>query len=187
MKIIAIKGFKGSGKNTVADYLVEKYGFNIYSFADPLKKGLVEIFGFTYDEMWGNKKEEINKFWGISGRDVLQKMGTEVFQFEIPKLFPELRDIGRNFWLKRFELWLNQTNHEKIVIPDLRFFHEYEMLTKYETEIWDVTRDDIDKNDLHESEQAQLNIPYDVKIYNIGTIEKLYNQIDFLITKFNSK
>ena len=35
--IIALSGFKGSGKDELASYLVKKYGFTRTSFADPLK------------------------------------------------------------------------------------------------------------------------------------------------------
>lgn len=37
MKVIAISGYKRSGKDTIADYLVKNYGFSRVSFADPLK------------------------------------------------------------------------------------------------------------------------------------------------------
>ena len=37
MQILAISGWKGSGKDTVAAYLIEKHGFTRTAFADPLK------------------------------------------------------------------------------------------------------------------------------------------------------
>lgn len=37
MKVFAISGWKQNGKDTVAEYLIEKYGAKRVSFADPLK------------------------------------------------------------------------------------------------------------------------------------------------------
>jgi hypothetical protein len=37
MNVVALSGWKGSGKDLVAEYLVEKYGFKRVAFADPLK------------------------------------------------------------------------------------------------------------------------------------------------------
>lgn len=37
MKVIAISGYKRSGKDTIAEHLVNQYGFTRVSFADPLK------------------------------------------------------------------------------------------------------------------------------------------------------
>ena len=37
MNVVALSGWKGSGKDLVAEYLVEKYGFSRVAFADPLK------------------------------------------------------------------------------------------------------------------------------------------------------
>ncbi|WP_346927659.1 hypothetical protein, partial [uncultured Arthrobacter sp.] len=40
MQVIGLSGFAGSGKSTVANYLVEEHGFTRLSFAAPLKKML---------------------------------------------------------------------------------------------------------------------------------------------------
>lgn len=47
MKLIAISGWKRSGKDTVADYLVKEYGAERIGFADPLKDMVSELFGVS--------------------------------------------------------------------------------------------------------------------------------------------
>lgn len=47
MKLIGLSGPAGVGKDTIADYLCERYGFVKFSFADPLYKEVAEAFGVT--------------------------------------------------------------------------------------------------------------------------------------------
>ena len=45
MKIIALSGWKRSGKDTVAQYLIEVYGAERMGFADPLKDAVAREYG----------------------------------------------------------------------------------------------------------------------------------------------
>lgn len=56
--IIGICGLSRSGKDTSADTLVDKHHFVRVAFADPMKRFCMEIFGFTEDQLWGDKKNE---------------------------------------------------------------------------------------------------------------------------------
>lgn len=53
MKLLGISGPAGSGKDSVADRLVAKYGFVKISLADPLKRICQEIYDFSDDQLWG--------------------------------------------------------------------------------------------------------------------------------------
>ena len=44
--IIGICGFIGSGKDTIADYLVNFHGFRRESFANTLKDAVAAVFGW---------------------------------------------------------------------------------------------------------------------------------------------
>ena len=44
MNVVALSGWKGSGKDLVAEYLVDKYGFTRVAFADPLKDTVATQF-----------------------------------------------------------------------------------------------------------------------------------------------
>lgn len=46
-------GSAGAGKDTLADFLVEKASFNKLALADPLKRVLREVYDFTEDQLWG--------------------------------------------------------------------------------------------------------------------------------------
>lgn len=43
----------GSGKDTVADFLVEEYGFAKVAMADPMKRICKEVFDFSDEQLWG--------------------------------------------------------------------------------------------------------------------------------------
>jgi len=51
LEIIGIGGAKGSGKNTAAKVLVEKYGFREYSLAGPLKKLVSKVFDIPLENL----------------------------------------------------------------------------------------------------------------------------------------
>lgn len=110
--LIGLVAPKRSGKDTAANYLCTSYGFKKYNFADPLKKGVAEIFGLTYEQLDGVYKETVDPFWGVTPRELFQKVGTELFQFELPKIVPEFKDFDRTFWVKCFEKWYNNKKNE---------------------------------------------------------------------------
>lgn len=64
-KRIMLSGKGGTGKDTVADYLVAMYGFKKISFAEPIYKIAKEYFGMEIKDRWllqqiGNKLREID-------------------------------------------------------------------------------------------------------------------------------
>ena len=55
--IIGIIGQKGTGKDTVADYIVKSNDFKKISYAEPLKKICKELFDLT-DEQLNDQHEK---------------------------------------------------------------------------------------------------------------------------------
>lgn len=51
--IIGLLGHAGSGKDTVADFLVTNYGFIKMSLADEMKRFARRVFEFTDEQLWG--------------------------------------------------------------------------------------------------------------------------------------
>lgn len=175
-RLIAICGFKHNGKDVIADYICDKYGYKNLKISQTLKSAVKILFSFTDEQIESNEKDIIDENWNITPRKVLQFIGTEVMQYKIQELFP---DIKRNFWIKTFiSKNLNKNDNPNIIISDLRFLHEYEELKKYNVFIIRVERDSIKNNDTHTSEFEHLNIPTDIVIKNNGTINDLYKEID---------
>ena len=91
-KLIGVIGTKNSGKDTLGSYLVENHGYTRYAFGDPVKQICKHLFSLSDAQLNDRKlKEAVDERWNISPRVMFQKIGTEFGQFEIFKLFPELK------------------------------------------------------------------------------------------------
>lgn len=55
--IIGIMGNARAGKDTLALHLVRKYGFTRVGLADPLKRFCGEVFDFTPEQLYGDKRD----------------------------------------------------------------------------------------------------------------------------------
>lgn len=180
---IGVTGNKRHGKDSIADYLVKHHDFIQYEFARPLKRGIQEMFGFTYEQLYGDEKDIIDPIWGVTPREILTIVGTELLQFDIHKYLPQFEVIGRKIWLKRFEVWLKQVKPKRVVVSDVRFKHE-EMFfaSKPNSHIWKIVRPSLQNNiGDHSSETDVASITYSTLILNDGDLGDLYNKIDELI------
>lgn len=91
--IISVTGNMGVGKDTMADYMVEKYGFVKVSMADPFKRIAKEVYEFTDDQLWGpsqarNRPDERylrEDGTYLTARIVTQLLGTELSRLAYPE------------------------------------------------------------------------------------------------------
>jgi hypothetical protein len=200
-KIISLSGFQSSGKDTIADYLVNKYGFVKLSFASILKDIISIIFDWDRNSLEGISKED--REW----REKIDEWWSD--KLNIPNFTPRyaMQNIGsifrdhfnKDIWVKCLEKKLSKYN--KIVISDCRFENEFNMVKSYNginicifrnNPIW--YKDYIDsglsslrerdylvkKLNIHESDYKWLEFNYDITINNNGTINELYKKIDDL-------
>ena len=99
---LAITGGMASGKTSIAKYLVEKYNFTKFSFADDVKLFATEIFDI-------NKNININI--NMKDRKLLQQFATK------------MKEIDENIWIKRLEFKMKDISNN-IIIDDLRYPNE---------------------------------------------------------------
>jgi hypothetical protein len=115
--MIGLVGKKGSGKDTMADFLVSEYGYHKLAMADPLKKACKILFDFSDEQLNDHeRKEKIDDRWGISPRQAFQKMGTDLIR----------KHICDDFWLRRADIEVGHYLEESVVISDIRFPNEAE-------------------------------------------------------------
>ena len=183
MSLFCIIGNIGSGKSTASN-IFKKYNYEEITFAGPVKEiGLV--LGFEYDELYGSQKDKlkINEFWGVSGREFMQKFATDIMRNELYKHL-NMSMNGYTIWVRLCEkkiLNLVKEN-KKIIVSDGRFPDEINMIKKLGGKIIKINRN-ITNNDIntHSSENYIKNITPDIIINNNDTIIELENNIKKII------
>jgi dephospho-CoA kinase len=184
-RIVGVCGSKYSGKDTVSNILGKLYGYENIKISEPLKNVSKILFNFTEEQVEGSKKDVVDPVWGITPRQVLQFIGTDIMQFEIQKL---LKGQGRNFWVDRVVKKIESSDH-RFVISDLRFLHEYEALKTCYSDIYiiRVNRSSCrNQTDSHISEGEFTKIPANVILDNDGTCDELEKSIVSLFERDNS-
>ena len=202
--IISISGLIGSGKDTIAEYLVAKHGFKQESFAGNLKDAISTIFNWDRELLEGKTelgrewRDTIDTWWSnrlgipnLTPRWVLQHWGTEVCR----------RAFHDDIWIASIENKL-RTSQDNIVISDCRFPNEIASIKRAGGKIVWVKRGELPswyqaaKNanwgditaqemltdiGVHISETAWVGTEFDAVIDNNGSIEDLYNQVKSLV------
>ena len=143
--LVSVTGLIGSGKDTVADYLVQNYNFKRVSFAGALKDAVSCIFGWDREMIEGKTKasrewrEQIDQWWSkrlnipeLSPRWVLQQFGTNVCRAY----------FHDDIWIAAVEHRLLNTN-ENIVISDARFVNELEAIKRLDGTCFYVERGEL--------------------------------------------
>lgn len=185
-QIIAITGRMRNGKDTLANYLIEKYDYKQLSFAEPIKQISMILFSFTNEQCYGNEKDCIDERWKVTPRKVFQYIGTDLFRKQMKEILP---NIEENFWVKvlqeKIKVELNKNKNSRFVISDMRFFNELTGLKKLAEELnislmsIRVTRPSINQETIvHESESNINKIEVDYDILNDKTISDLYDYFE---------
>ena len=134
-------------------------------------------------------KETVDKRWGLSPRQIFQTFGTDLIRNEYPKLVPgsKVEKIGSSFWVYRFQIWyenwIKENPKKVLIITDIRFPDEFEVLKNMGGTIIKITRPSYSINDNHISEKNISKIDGDHHLINEGTLEEYQNKIEQLYLK----
>ena len=189
--IIGMCGLIGTGKDTVADILVNNYNFIKVSFADKLKDGVATVFSWDREMLEGTTdesrtwREQKDEFWSretnehITPRLVLQMFGTDCMR----------NGFYNGIWVSIVKQQIINNPNKNFVIPDVRFPNEAKMIKEVNGEVWRICRgqdpqwfisyvkDNIVPTDVHESEWQWAKLDFDCVIHNNDTIIDLKNQV----------
>jgi len=181
LQIIGIAGKKYSGKDTLGNYLIEKYNYQGIAYASALKDVCRDIFGFNDEQLYGDKKEVVDEFWNKTPRELLQFIGTDLFREHFHECIP---NIGKEIWIqvvKRKILNTLKNNPEtKFVITDVRFPNEAQLVKDLGGTIIKLIRD-LPNSDQHASETSIDDIDANFNIYNNETKNHLFQHIDYIL------
>jgi len=183
-KVWGIVGWINSGKDTVAERLVNHYGFQRLSFAGPLKDAVSDIFGWDRNLLEGNTpasrrwRETRDEWWSrrldnplLTPRWVLQNMGTEVMR----------QHFHTDIWLAAVEKRIQQAldTDQNVVISDCRFTNEINMVRRTRGVLMRVDRGN-QKPSWYNCAKTQNNATPDVLEYlktNGLTMEQLWPEV----------
>ena len=179
--LIGLCGKKQSGKDTIADHIINNYYFRKRAFAEPLKEACKIIFNFSDEQVYGDLKEVYDERWNETPRHLLQLVGTELFRNTLSKYSDS---IGDNIWLKNFELWYAKNNEHNIIITDCRFLNEINLIKKLGGLVILIERESLNNLDTHHSENDFLKYNnFDYKILNNSSLDDLFVKVDEIMKK----
>ncbi|MEU4534321.1 hypothetical protein AB0G15_05560 [Streptosporangium sp. NPDC023825] len=160
-QVIALCGYAGVGKDTVANILAENHGFKRLAFADKVKEVLLEI-----DPIIQGYRET----YRLS--DLIEGMGWDYAKGEYPEIRRLLQHVGTDFrnlvddqaWIRPVVKEIFYGSASKVVVSDVRFFNEARALRNIsgtQLTIVRLTRPGIGPANDHISENTP--IPHDLE------------------------
>lgn len=214
-QIIGICGFMGSGKDTIADYLVNNHGYKRESFANSLKDAVAVTFNWDREMLEGRSKssrewrEQVDPWWSerlgmpnLTPRWVLQYFGTDVVR----------NKFHDDMWIASLENRLAKSTDD-IVITDCRFPNElkairnaggkcvrvkrgpepewYEFAEQFNkgpkgNMSWALSRGRLlEEYKVHPSEYSWVGQTFDATMINDSTLDELYDQVEVFLDIIN--
>lgn len=176
--LIGFAGYAQTGKDTCADYLFNKYGFQHHKFATSLKEMVANVdpYVFHYPNAYLRYSQAVRNH-GYEGAK---------------KRYPEVRNLLKNFGMEmrnQFgdDVWVDllldniETFENNIVISDVRFINEAVAVKAYGGVVVRVNRPGVGPDSDHPSETEMDKIEYDYVIENDGSIVELELKIDHIL------
>lgn len=161
MRIVAFCGLAEAGKSTAASFLVREHGFNLFSFAKPIKdmmktyyKGLGFNEDVIHEKLYGSlKNTPCPGLCMQTPRYAMQTLGTEWGR----------NMVHNDLWVMaaRFKFNDHIRRGESLVIDDLRFENEAKTVRSLDGTILHIDRlDQGVRIDPHASENLGPLMPY---------------------------
>lgn len=190
--LLALSGYGGVGKDSLADALIEEHGFMKYAWADTLRiaAGIMNpIVGIYLDGELVNDYYSLERVGYSSIRivrynDALEEDGYTAAKAKYP-LFREFlqllgTDVGRN--LISDDVWVDATiariardgnMSDDIVLTDTRFPNEADAVRQRGGYVVRMIREGVGPVNNHPSETSLDDYHFDSTLYNNGTLAGL--------------
>lgn len=195
-RVVALSGWRGSGKDTAADYLVEQYGYQKLSFASTLKDLVATTYSLPRNLMDDRelKEKPISNLPAIT-TDKFTEAVHGMLRSELasgywtPRALCILegsikRSVNSNFWVSQVlnKIRANPANH--YVISDMRYTSEADTLKLFLPEKELITMrinrfETIDTMDPSERDLDQYH--FDITVGNTGTPMEFRDTLDWIM------
>lgn len=179
MELIGLKGLKGSGKDTMGDYLVANYGFERVSFAKPMKASAAACLGLPadpefFEEMKNDPDARITL--KVRGKVILDISVREYLQFFGTDGHRNIPEFGQDVWVNMLAPKL--IGDGRYVATDSRFANECATVKALGGTVIRIQRDAVEDGDTHASEADVDEALIDTVLYNSGTIEDFERTVE---------
>jgi hypothetical protein len=195
--ILALSGWKQSGKDTLANHLINNYGFTRVAFADILKNMVSYQYGIPRSwlddikyketpilkypaEAKDGFSEHLHSFMKKEFREYGGRL------FHTPRSLSILegsvkRSVDPNYWVSRVVEQINACD-SNVVITDMRYRSELELLTDaFRGSLVPVRINRWAANPSSDPSEVDLdNIKFEFTVQNVGTLEEYYSKVDAL-------
>lgn len=169
--LLGLVGKKRTGKDTLAQRLVEEHGFVRVAFADPLKRAAIDLDPLI------ERSVRLSNAVDFHGYDEAKEAYSEVRR-TLQNLGVAIRNLDPEFWVR---MGMEEAaKHERAVITDVRFPNEAKAVELAGGVTVKILRD-TGLTDQHISETALDDFNANWTINNEGSIEDLHNVADRLV------
>lgn len=208
MFVLGLAGAARSGKDTVADYLVKRYGFVKFSFSDALYREVQQAFSLPDQSLLRDAAtkdtpsdrlialncldddfikvvaEHMPGYYmadvPMSPRQVLQWWGTEYRRAQNP-----------NYWLDKASDFLDAMCYGTIypehapqhfVNTSVRFPNEQAWIHSLDGNVWHLRRDGLTGVADHVSERPLPVLSSERQLFNNDTVDRLYHGVQLMMS-----
>lgn len=169
LTLIGLAGRAGTGKDTVAAHLAERYNALLYALANPIRGALAGAFGLGDELVDRSLKEQPVPWLGQSPRRLMQSLGDWGREL-----------CGADVWLRVAERVVAEAEHAPeydycpaLIVMDLRYDNEAEWLRQRGGTVVHLRRPDAPPVAAHSSEAGVRFVAGDVTLDNAGTLDAL--------------
>lgn len=196
--LIGLKGYKGVGKDTVADYLVHRHDFTKLAFAAKMKQAVASLLDISIEEVdefknnYGGTLDRVELIISIGAigersmgwREFLQRFGTEMGR-EV---------FGNDFWVDQLindlpirKEWKTALSYNLVVdgnyvISDCRFENEAKRVRQLGGYVVEIIRPGFEP-DGHASEEPLPAKLIDKQILNNDDLRTLYANTEVVLNE----
>jgi len=156
MTSVGFVGFPGTGKDAIAQVLVEKHGFERMAFGDAVKEMLVSI-----DPVFNT----------VDQLDLYKRASTHFTREKLQNLGEVMRQVDPDFWIRAVE---EKGIPNKVVYTDIRYLNELSFVQRNTGgKIINIRRDGMLAVNNHVSEWNThvIAASADYTVHNNGTVE----------------
>ena len=178
-RLLALAGVSGAGKDVAASHLASRHGFQRVALADPLKDVMMELFGLTREQLWGELRNTPDPRLGRAPRELYQRFGRAC------------REIDAEVWVRIFRRRVDELLRAgaNVVCTDVRTVAELRAVRELGGSAWLLRRPGAGAPGAMSLDSTETELPdlgdecFDAVVWNDGDPKQLFRRLDLLISE----